>query len=41
MTERLSRRSLILPLFHGMDAGQVERVAQALARCVQEVPTWR
>ena len=41
VTERLTRRSLILPLFHGMDAGQVERVAQALARCVQEVPTWR
>ena len=37
VTERLTRRSLILPLFHGMDAGQVERVAQALAQCVQEV----
>jgi dTDP-4-amino-4,6-dideoxygalactose transaminase len=40
VTERLARRTLILPLFHGMDAAQVERVAQALARCVQEVPTW-
>jgi dTDP-4-amino-4,6-dideoxygalactose transaminase len=41
VTERLTRRSLILPLFHGMGAAQVERVADALARCVQEVPTWR
>jgi perosamine synthetase len=41
VTERLTRRSLILPLFHGMDGTQVERVAEALAHCVQEVPTWR
>jgi dTDP-4-amino-4,6-dideoxygalactose transaminase len=40
VTERLTRRTLILPLFHGMAAAQVERVAGALARCVQEVPTW-
>jgi dTDP-4-amino-4,6-dideoxygalactose transaminase len=41
VTERLTARSLILPLFHGMGTRQVERVAQALARCVQEVPAWR
>jgi dTDP-4-amino-4,6-dideoxygalactose transaminase len=41
VTERLTRRTLILPLFHGMEPVQVERVAAALARCVQEVPTWR
>jgi dTDP-4-amino-4,6-dideoxygalactose transaminase len=41
VTERLTRRTLILPLFHGMEAADVERVAAALARCVQEVPTWR
>jgi perosamine synthetase len=41
VTERLTRRSLILPLFHGMREAQVERVAAALAGCVQEVPTWR
>jgi perosamine synthetase len=41
VTERLTRRSLILPLFHGMEAAQVERVADALARCLQKVPTWR
>jgi dTDP-4-amino-4,6-dideoxygalactose transaminase len=41
ITERLTRRSLILPLFHGMDVAQVERVAGALANCVQEIPTWR
>ena len=41
VTERLTAGSLILPLFHGMEADQVERVAQALARCVQGVPTWR
>jgi perosamine synthetase len=41
VTERLTRRSLILPLFHGMNASQVERVAEALSRCVQEVPAWR
>jgi perosamine synthetase len=41
VTERLTRRSLTVPLSHGMDAAQVERVAEALADCVQEVPTWR
>jgi dTDP-4-amino-4,6-dideoxygalactose transaminase len=41
VTERLTRRSLILPLFHGMDAAQVERVAEALTHCVQGVPVWR
>jgi perosamine synthetase len=34
VTERLTRRSLILPLFHGMDATQVERVTGELARVV-------
>jgi perosamine synthetase len=41
VTERLTRRSLILPLFHGMEPRQVARVAEALAQCMQEVPTWR
>ena len=41
VTSRLARRSLILPLYHGMEAAQVQRVAEALARCVQEVPAWR
>jgi dTDP-4-amino-4,6-dideoxygalactose transaminase len=41
VTERLTRRSLILPLFHGMYAAQVERVAETLAQCVQGVPAWR
>jgi perosamine synthetase len=41
ITERLTRRTLILPLFHGMGKVRVERVAEALARCVQEVSTWR
>jgi dTDP-4-amino-4,6-dideoxygalactose transaminase len=41
VTERLTRRTLILPLFHDMGVAQVERVAGALASCVQEVPTWR
>jgi dTDP-4-amino-4,6-dideoxygalactose transaminase len=41
VTERLTRRSLILPLFHGMQAEQVERVAEALSRCIEGVPTWR
>ena len=41
VTERLTRRSLILPLFHDMDMSQVEQVAEALARCVQGVATWR
>jgi perosamine synthetase len=41
VTERLTRRTLILPLFHGMDTAQVERVAEALAECLQEVSTWR
>jgi dTDP-4-amino-4,6-dideoxygalactose transaminase len=34
VTERLTRRTLILPLFHGMDTAHVERVAEALARAV-------
>jgi dTDP-4-amino-4,6-dideoxygalactose transaminase len=34
VTERLTRRSLILPLFHGMTEGQLERVAEALAGAV-------
>ena len=34
VTERLTRRSLILPLFHGMNEGQLERVAEALAGAV-------
>jgi perosamine synthetase len=41
VTERLTRRSLILPLFHGMEQAQLERVAEALARCVEVVSTWR
>jgi dTDP-4-amino-4,6-dideoxygalactose transaminase len=41
VTERLTRRSLILPLFHGMDVAQVERVAGSLAQRVQEVSAWR
>jgi dTDP-4-amino-4,6-dideoxygalactose transaminase len=41
VTERLTHRTLILPLFHGMGTARVDRVADALARCVQEVPTWR
>jgi dTDP-4-amino-4,6-dideoxygalactose transaminase len=41
VTERLTRRSLILPLFHGMGEAQVERVAETLAACVREVPAWR
>jgi dTDP-4-amino-4,6-dideoxygalactose transaminase len=41
VTECLTRRSLILPLFHGMRTSQVQRVAEALARCVHEVTTWR
>jgi perosamine synthetase len=41
VTERLTRRSLILPLFHGMQAAQVERVAAALTGCIEEVATWR
>ena len=41
VTERLTRRTLILPLFHGMRPDQVERVAEALAHCLQGVPTWR
>jgi dTDP-4-amino-4,6-dideoxygalactose transaminase len=34
VTQRLTRRSLILPLFHGMNEGQLERVAEALAGAV-------
>jgi dTDP-4-amino-4,6-dideoxygalactose transaminase len=34
MTERLSRRTLILPLFHGMDDGQLGRVADTLTRAL-------
>ncbi|MFL5841097.1 MAG: DegT/DnrJ/EryC1/StrS family aminotransferase [Thermoleophilaceae bacterium] len=34
VTELLTRRSLILPLFHGMDTTQLERVAEVLARAV-------
>jgi dTDP-4-amino-4,6-dideoxygalactose transaminase len=34
VTERLTRRSLILPLFHGMNEGLLERVAEALAGAV-------
>jgi dTDP-4-amino-4,6-dideoxygalactose transaminase len=41
VTERLTRRSLILPLFHGMDMAEVAWVAGSLADCVQEVSTWR
>jgi perosamine synthetase len=41
VTERVTRRTLILPLFHGMARAQVERVAEALTQCVQGVPTWR
>ncbi|WP_051325147.1 DegT/DnrJ/EryC1/StrS family aminotransferase [Candidatus Solirubrobacter pratensis] len=45
VTERLTRRSLILPLFHGMDTKDVERVAEALAtavaHCAVEGPPWR
>jgi dTDP-4-amino-4,6-dideoxygalactose transaminase len=41
VTERLTRRSLVLPLFHGMEDGQLERVARALAHCVEGVSTWR
>jgi perosamine synthetase len=40
-TERLTHRSLILPLFHGMSAAHVERVAEAVAACVGEVTAWR
>jgi dTDP-4-amino-4,6-dideoxygalactose transaminase len=34
VTERLTHRSLILPLFHGMTEGELERVAEALAGAV-------
>jgi dTDP-4-amino-4,6-dideoxygalactose transaminase len=34
VTERLTRRSLILPLFHGIDTTDTERVAEALATAV-------
>ncbi len=36
ITERLTRCSLILPLFHGMAEEQLERVAEALARAVAQ-----
>jgi perosamine synthetase len=36
ITERLTRCSLILPLFHGMAKEQLERVAEALARAVAQ-----
>jgi dTDP-4-amino-4,6-dideoxygalactose transaminase len=35
VTEVLTRRSLILPLFHGMEHTHVERVAGALSRAVE------
>jgi perosamine synthetase len=45
VTERLTRRSLILPLFHGMTRAQIERVAEALAsalaRYAEEARPWR
>jgi dTDP-4-amino-4,6-dideoxygalactose transaminase len=41
VTERITRRSLILPLFHGMQTAQIEWVAGALASCLQEAPIWR
>jgi dTDP-4-amino-4,6-dideoxygalactose transaminase len=34
VTELLARRSLILPLFHGMETTDIERVAEVLARAV-------
>ena len=34
VTERLTRRTLILPLFHGMTEDQLERVADALTEAV-------
>lgn len=34
VTERLTRRSLILPLFHGMTDAQLDHVAEALDRAV-------
>jgi dTDP-4-amino-4,6-dideoxygalactose transaminase len=36
VTERLTRRSLILPLFHAMSDAQLERVAEALTRAVAQ-----
>jgi dTDP-4-amino-4,6-dideoxygalactose transaminase len=45
VTERLTRHSLILPLFHDMDMTDVERVAEALAMAVapavEEGRPWR
>jgi perosamine synthetase len=40
VTERLTRRSLILPMFHGMTDAQLDRVAEALDRAVAR-PTAR
>ena len=36
VTERLTRRSLILPMFHAMTDAQLDRVARALARAVAQ-----
>lgn len=36
VTERLTRRSLVLPLFHGMTEEQIERVAEALTGSVAQ-----
>jgi perosamine synthetase len=45
VTERLTRNSLILPLFHGMTDDEIARVAGALAAAVESrprsVPSWR
>jgi dTDP-4-amino-4,6-dideoxygalactose transaminase len=45
VTERLTRRSLILPLFHGMETADLERVGDALAiavgRHLEEARPWR
>jgi dTDP-4-amino-4,6-dideoxygalactose transaminase len=35
VTERLTRRTLILPLFHGMNDEQLDRVADALTRALR------
>jgi dTDP-4-amino-4,6-dideoxygalactose transaminase len=35
VTERLTRRSLILPLFHGLSEGDQERVVTALDRGIR------
>jgi perosamine synthetase len=45
VTEQLTSRSVILPLFHGMEARELERVGEALAlavgRYAEEVRPWR